>query len=119
MALLLCILDYLIDHKAKILPLYAKQLPGFPITHIGVSTLYARQFLKVPCVSFNMLQQIMVGPCGSSFLRDLRKANRSIFLWTVNEEKAMKWSIRKGVDGVITGKFMLFQFITLLIQSSR
>ena len=25
-----------------------------------------------------------------------------MFLWTVNEEKWMKWSINKGVDGVIT-----------------
>lgn len=49
-----------------------------------------------------MLQQIMVGPRGNSFLRDLRAAGRSIFLWTVNDEIAMRWSIYKGVDGVIT-----------------
>jgi phosphatidylglycerol phospholipase C len=35
-------------------------------------------------------------------LEDIRKAKREIFLWTVNDVKAMKWSIRKGVDGVIT-----------------
>jgi hypothetical protein len=44
----------------------------------------------------------MVGPFGSCFLKDVKDAKRSIFLWTVNEEPWMKWSIRKGVDGVIT-----------------
>jgi phosphatidylglycerol phospholipase C len=44
----------------------------------------------------------MVGPFGKSMLEDIRKAKREIFLWTVNDVKAMKWSIRKGVDGVIT-----------------
>jgi len=72
------------------------------MVHIGFSISYAREFLKVPNVQFNMLQQIMVGPCGSKLLKDIRKARRSIFLWTVNEEKTMKWCISKGVDGVIT-----------------
>jgi len=49
-----------------------------------------------------MLQPIMVGPFGSSFRKDIKKAKRSLFLWTVNDVKAMKWSIRNGVDGVIT-----------------
>lgn len=34
--------------------------------------------------------------------KDIKKAKRSLFLWTVNDEKTMKWSIRKEVDGVIT-----------------
>jgi phosphatidylglycerol phospholipase C len=49
-----------------------------------------------------MFQKIMVGPFGDAFLRDVRKAKRSIFLWTVNDEESMKWSIYKGVDGVIS-----------------
>lgn len=48
-----------------------------------------------------MLQTIMVGPFGDAFLRDIRAAGRQLFLWTVNDEAAMKWSIRKGADGVI------------------
>jgi len=79
-----------------------KHLPGYPISHIGFSTLYARQFLKVPGISFNMLQKIMTGPIGQKFLRDIKRAGRPIFLWTINDEEAMKWSIRKQVDGVIT-----------------
>lgn len=49
-----------------------------------------------------MLQKIMVGPCGDAFLKDVKKAGRPIFLWTVNDETSMKWSIYKEVDGVIT-----------------
>jgi len=87
---------------AKYLPLCTKYLPSYSITHIGFSTVYARQFLKVPNVSFNMLQKIMLGPLGNAFLRDVKKAKRSIFVWTVNEEEWMKWSIHKEVNGVIT-----------------
>lgn len=44
----------------------------------------------------------MLGPWGTSFMRDVKKADRSLFLWTVNDEKNMKWCVSKGVDGVIT-----------------
>ncbi len=49
-----------------------------------------------------MFQKIMVGPRGKSLLKDIKKSGRSIFLWTVNDENWMKWSIQKHVDGVIT-----------------
>lgn len=49
-----------------------------------------------------MFQPIMVGPFGDAFMKDIRKANRAIYLWTVNQEEAMKWSIYKEVDGVIS-----------------
>ncbi|TVY82334.1 Phosphatidylglycerol phospholipase C [Lachnellula suecica] len=88
--------------SATHVPLCSKYLPGYPITHIGFNIGYARQFLKISSVSFNMAKQILVGPCGKAFLRDVRKAKRSIFVWTVNEESWMKWCIRKKVDGVIT-----------------
>jgi len=87
---------------AKFLPLCEEYLPNFPITHIGFSTCYARRFLKVPNVSFNMLQKIMMGPFGAKFLADVKAADRQIFLWTVNEKNMMGWSIRREVDGVIT-----------------
>ncbi|EPE29484.1 PLC-like phosphodiesterase [Glarea lozoyensis ATCC 20868] len=87
---------------AKLLPLCFRYLPGFPITHIGVSIEYARQFFNVKGVSFNMLQQVMVGPFGNAMRKKIKKDNRSLFLWTVNEVEVMKWSIRKEVDGVIT-----------------
>lgn len=35
-------------------------------------------------------------------MKDVRKAGRSLFLWTVNDDNTMRWSISKHVDGVIT-----------------
>lgn len=87
---------------AKFLPLCPRYLPGYPISHIGFTTLYARQFLQVPNVSFNMLQKSLLGPFGARFMRDVRKAKRPLYVWTVNELNLMKWSIQKQVDGVIT-----------------
>ncbi|EHL03714.1 hypothetical protein M7I_0361 [Glarea lozoyensis 74030] len=46
--------------------------------------------------------QVMVGPFGNAMRKKIKKDNRSLFLWTVNEVEVMKWSIRKEVDGVIT-----------------
>jgi hypothetical protein len=87
---------------AKFLPLCLKYLPGFPISHIGFSTCYARQFLNVPNVSFNMLQKVLLGPIGARFMRDVKKAGRPMYVWTVNDSNLMKWSIQKNLDGVIT-----------------
>jgi hypothetical protein len=87
---------------AKFLPLCLKYLPGFPISHIGFSTCYARQFLDVPNVSFNMLQKVLLGPIGARFVRDVKKAGRPLYVWTVNDSNLMKWSIQKNMDGVIT-----------------
>jgi glycerophosphoryl diester phosphodiesterase len=87
---------------AKFLPLCMHHLPGFPISHIGLSTCYARQFLKVPNVSFNMLQKVLFGPIGANFIKDVKDAGRQIFIWTVNSDNMMRWGIQKEVDGVIT-----------------
>ncbi|KAI9678049.1 MAG: hypothetical protein M1817_005993 [Caeruleum heppii] len=79
-----------------------EHLPGFPVTYIGFSTAIARPFLEVPNVSFNMLQQVLMGPFGNAFMRDVKEAGRELFVWTVNEDRMMRWSIRKQVDVVIT-----------------
>lgn len=86
-------------------------LPGFPLSHIGFSIHYARQFLSTPNISFNMFQKVLVGPLGSKFLRDCAEAQRPVYVWTVNEEQWMRWSIAKGVDGVITDNPELFRDI--------
>lgn len=49
-----------------------------------------------------MLQKMMIGPGGKSFMRDVKKADRSLFLWTVNDDRTMKWCLSKEIDGVIT-----------------
>jgi len=94
---------------AKYLSLCVKYLEGFPVAHIGFTTCYARQFLKVPNVGFNMLAKTLLGPIGTRFIRDVQRANRPLYLWTVNEENMMRWSIAKGVDGVITDDPRLFE----------
>ncbi|KAL2131914.1 hypothetical protein VTI74DRAFT_4441 [Chaetomium olivicolor] len=79
-------------------------LPSFPLAYIGFSLLYARRFLSDnhPDVHFNLFQPTLVGPIGARFRREVRRRGRKLFVWTVNEEQWMEWSIRKGVDGVIT-----------------
>lgn len=93
---------------AKYLSLCVKYLPGHPVAYIGFSTCYARQFLKVPNVGFNMYAKTLFGPIGTRFIRDVQRAKRPLFLWTVNEPNIMKWSIVKGADGVITDDPKLF-----------
>lgn len=88
---------------SKYLPLCTRYLPDFPVTHIGFSTSYARQFLRVPNVSFNMhTQPLLVPYLGRHFLRDAQHKGRPVFTWTVNEEAKMRWSIREGLAGVVT-----------------
>lgn len=84
------------------LPYCEKYLPGFPITHIGYSISYARKFLAVPNVSFNIFYPLFFSPCGRRFLREVRAAGRPIYVWTVNETNVMKWAIRKQFDAVLT-----------------
>ena len=96
---------------AKFLPLCHKYVPDFAISHICFSTAYARQFLKAPNVSFNMLQRSLVGPFGARFIRDVRAAKRPLFTWTVNDANLMKWCIQKRMDGVITDDPKLFNEI--------
>jgi phosphatidylglycerol phospholipase C len=101
------------------LPLCAKYLPDYRTAHIGFSITYARQFLKEPRVDFNMLQKSMVGPFGNKFLRDIKAAGRSVFLWTVNDEEKTKWCIMKGVDGVITDDPLKFLDISKNYNGER
>src|SRR5215469_12235584 len=75
----------------KYLPLCQNYLPDFPISHIGISTLYASQFLAVPNISFNMLYAVLMGLLGSSFMKKCRKYGRPVFVWTVNGERRMRW----------------------------
>ncbi|KAF2014944.1 tubulin-domain-containing protein [Aaosphaeria arxii CBS 175.79] len=93
---------------AKYLPLCSRHLPGFPITHIGFSILYASRFFSVPNVSFNLLQGIIMTPWGKAFLKKAQCEKRPVFAWTVNEERRMRWDIRHGLDGVITDDPKLF-----------
>ncbi|KAI4218408.1 MAG: hypothetical protein LQ349_008728 [Xanthoria aureola] len=87
---------------AKFFPLAARYFPGYSITNISFSPSYSRQFLRLPNVSFNILELSLFGPGGSSFVRDAKAAGRPLFFWTVNDDAHMRWSIKQGADGVIT-----------------
>ncbi|KAF2867676.1 PLC-like phosphodiesterase [Massariosphaeria phaeospora] len=93
---------------AKYLPLCSRYLPGFPVSHIGSSVLYASYFFCVPNVSFNMLQAILMTPWGRAFIRKAHLDRRPVFAWTVNDERHMRWDISHGIDGVITDDPELF-----------
>jgi hypothetical protein len=88
--------------QTKYLQLCEKYLPDFPIAYIGFTTTYAHQFFQVPKVPFNMLQNSLMGPIGSAFIRKAKSLNRPIYAWTVNDEKKMKWCIKNGVQGIVT-----------------
>ncbi|KZL76907.1 glycerophosphoryl diester phosphodiesterase [Colletotrichum tofieldiae] len=85
-------------------------LPTYPLALISWSPLYACKFLSPsqPNLSFNMFQKALVGPVGKRFIGDVKKADRRLFVWTVNDEEWMEWSIRAGADGVITDDPELF-----------
>lgn len=88
--------------SARYLPERAKYLPRYEMALICVDMSYARQFLHVPRVSFNVLQQVLISPLGRGFLEEARAARRRVYIWTVNEPNLMRWGIRHGVDGIIT-----------------
>jgi tubulin gamma len=93
---------------AKFLPLCSRHLPGFPVTHIGFSTLYASYLFLVPNVSFNLAQAVLMTPWGRAFIRKAQCDKRPVYAWTVNKEPHMRWDIRQGLDGVITDDPKLF-----------
>lgn len=93
---------------AKYLPLCFRYLPGFPVSHIGFSTLIASHFFTVPCISFNMQQAVLMAPWGRRFIAKAHRDNRPVYAWTVNDERAMQWGIRHGLDGVLTDDPKLF-----------
>lgn len=93
---------------SKYVPLAQHYSPNFPITHIGFSTSYARQFFKVPNVSFNMMLPILVAPGGRKFIHEVKAHHRPLLAWTVNQTEKMEWCIRRELDGVITDDPKLF-----------
>ncbi|CAG8890302.1 unnamed protein product [Penicillium egyptiacum] len=88
--------------SARYLPARAQHLPRYAVTLICVDLSYARQFLQVPLISFNIHQKILMGPLGRGFLDEARLARRQVYVWTVNAPNLMRWCIRHEIDGVIS-----------------
>ncbi|KAH8893413.1 glycerophosphoryl diester phosphodiesterase [Thozetella sp. PMI_491] len=84
------------------LSLCQEYFPGFHAAFIGSALVFAFPLLKKPSIDFNIFQKVLPGPLGSHFLAAAKKAERNVYVWTVNQEEWMEWSIRKEVDGVIT-----------------
>ncbi|KAJ6119174.1 hypothetical protein N7523_003454 [Penicillium sp. IBT 18751x] len=97
--------------SARYLPLRAQYLPQYSMTLICFDMNYARQFLHLPGISFNVNQMVLMGPLGRGFLEEARAAKRHVYLWTVNTPNLMRWAIRHGVDGVITDEPSRFKQI--------
>ncbi|KAH7326186.1 PLC-like phosphodiesterase [Stachybotrys elegans] len=111
--------------NATFLETARRLLPAYPLALISFSTLYARHFLPVTNVGFNMLRQSILGYLGGSFLRAAHQRDRLVLSWTVNDEAAMRWCLDRNLqrrqagvaatggarvlDGVITDDPKLFR----------
>ncbi|KAK2789710.1 hypothetical protein FQN53_001467 [Emmonsiellopsis sp. PD_33] len=104
---------------AEYLPLCHTYLPSFSVAVISYSLIYARQFLRIPNISFNIKQKALMGPGGAQFLADVKEAQRQIFVWTVNEESFMRCSVRNEVDGVVTDDPTKFQRVSGEWEAAR
>ncbi|KAJ5179096.1 hypothetical protein N7492_002306 [Penicillium capsulatum] len=97
--------------SARYLPPRDKFLSGYTMSLICFDFSYARQFMRVADISFNVYQKILMGPLGHGFLEEARAANHQVYLWTVNAPNLMRWGIRHRVDGVITDDPAYYQQI--------
>ncbi|CAH0059132.1 unnamed protein product [Clonostachys solani] len=71
-------------------------LPTYPVAHITWYLPYARHFLSIPNLGYNVFQRALVGCKGSRFLHDAQSEDRPVYAWTVNEERWMRWCIEQN-----------------------
>ncbi|KAF5541708.1 glycerophosphoryl diester phosphodiesterase [Fusarium phyllophilum] len=110
--------------QASFLQAARSELPTYPLAHISTSLLYSHHFLRVPNLGFNLNHKTLIGPSGRLFLRELRKTDKLLMTWTVNDPRLMEWCIRQNlchpgrrhgkiegpalIDGVITDNPSLY-----------
>lgn len=63
---------------SSFLPLCIEHLPDLPVALITFSISYARQFLAIPNVGFNLNQKLLMGPLGRGFLEAARNKGRAV-----------------------------------------
>lgn len=89
--------------SSAFIPQCIAHLPEFPLSLVCFDLHAARRFFPLPnLVAYNVNQQVLMGPLGRGFLEDAHKAEKKVFVWTPNDESAIRWCIRKRVDGVVT-----------------
>ncbi|KJK83082.1 hypothetical protein H634G_01210 [Metarhizium anisopliae BRIP 53293] len=87
-------------YRPRMLEPSRRTLPDYPVAHIGFSLSYARHFLPIPNVGFNMAFHTLVRPYqGRRFMRDVRAARRPLYAWTVNHPRWMRWCVERNVRG--------------------
>ncbi|KAL2813370.1 PLC-like phosphodiesterase [Aspergillus granulosus] len=95
--------------SAQYLPQRDKYLPQYAFALIVAHLDYAREFLQLPRIHFNISQKVLMGPLGRGLLEQAREARHPVYLWTVNAPNMMRWAIRNQVDGIITDDPVLLQ----------
>ncbi|ODQ52652.1 PLC-like phosphodiesterase [Saitoella complicata NRRL Y-17804] len=98
----------------KFLPACATHLPELPITNISLTLSITNKYFPLhhPQISaYNILLPALSGLAGQKFVRDAQDAGKSVCVWTVNDEKWMRWARKLGVDGVITDDVAQFKQI--------
>lgn len=88
--------------RAEQLRLCHELLPDFAITHITVSLVLAREYMKIPNIAINMRQESLFGLGGRTFRERCQAEGRPLYAWTVNKKSWMEWCIGAKVDCVIT-----------------
>ncbi|WFD32312.1 hypothetical protein MSPP1_003357 [Malassezia sp. CBS 17886] len=79
-------------------------VPSLRRAHIGASAADARAYFWDDCDAFSMLFPALVGAEGQRFLADAKRANKDIYVWTVNREDEMVEATRWGVDAILTDR---------------
>ncbi|KAL2793695.1 PLC-like phosphodiesterase [Aspergillus keveii] len=97
--------------SARYLPQRDRYLPQYPFALIVAHLDYAREFLQLPRISFNICQKVLMGPLGRGLLEKAREARHPVYLWTVNAPNMMRWAIRNQVDGIITDDPVLLKSV--------
>ncbi|KAH6899652.1 PLC-like phosphodiesterase [Thelonectria olida] len=83
--------------NATFLQTARRLLPTYPLAHISASLLYSHHFLRVPNLGFNINQKSLLGFLGWLFLREIRRQDKLLLTWTVNEPRWMEWCIRQNL----------------------
>ncbi|KAF7542637.1 hypothetical protein G7Z17_g11398 [Cylindrodendrum hubeiense] len=83
--------------NASFLKASRRLLPTYPLAHISASLLYSHHFLPVPNLGFNLNQKALLGFPGALFLREIRRTEKLLLTWTVNEPRWMEWCIRQNI----------------------
>ncbi|GAA6039630.1 hypothetical protein JCM8097_002226 [Rhodosporidiobolus ruineniae] len=79
-------------------------LPFIRCAHIGMSPALARKYFWDACDSFSMNFSCLVGADGEKFRDECKKANKDLYVWTVNERREMIEATKWGAKAILTDR---------------